>query len=100
VDVLWITQTDKNQMKEVPRNMDGWSCPATINGVASTGQQCWDLFVAAFGLVLIQQDGTAIAAPYEDKTIYFRPSCAAHVPSGITGGQNFGILAKIPVLVK
>ena len=33
------------------------------------------------------------------KTIYFLPDCSPHPLQGTTGGQNFGILAKIPVLV-
>jgi len=38
-------------------------------------------------------------APYQKKAIYFKPECVAHDPAGRTGGVNFGILAKIPVLV-
>jgi hypothetical protein len=38
--------------------------------------------------------------PYAKKSIYFKPSCAAHDPEGVSGGENFGILAKIPVLVQ
>jgi hypothetical protein len=32
--------------------------------------------------------------------MYFKPNCDPHIPMGGTGGENFGILAKIPVLVK
>jgi hypothetical protein len=92
VNVVWITRTDKNQMKEVPRKMGDWTClPA-----GSTGQQCWNSFVNHFQLrdVLNQSYVT-----YEDKTIYFLPDCTPHIPAGTTGGQNYGILARIPVLV-
>ncbi|MFO8241249.1 MAG: pilus assembly protein TadG-related protein [Dissulfuribacterales bacterium] len=34
------------------------------------------------------------------KTIFFLPDCTPHEPAGVSGGQNFGILAKIPVLVQ
>jgi hypothetical protein len=34
------------------------------------------------------------------KTIFILPSCEPHEPSGTTGGENYGVLAKIPVLVK
>jgi hypothetical protein len=34
------------------------------------------------------------------KTIFFLPDCTPHEPEGLSGGENFGILAKIPVLVK
>ena len=36
---------------------------------------------------------------WRQKTIYFLPSCSFHEPKGQTGGENFGILARIPVLV-
>ncbi len=29
----------------------------------------------------------------------YLPSCEAHEPKGQTGGENFGVLAEIPVLV-
>lgn len=92
IDIVWITQTDKNQMKEVPRKMEGWTCPAGF-----TAQQCWDSFVAYFQLQDVLNGSNAF---YEDKTMYFKPDCTPHVPAGRTGGENFGILAKIPVLVK
>ena len=31
--------------------------------------------------------------------MYYLPDCTPHEPTGTTGGENFGILAKIPVLV-
>jgi hypothetical protein len=37
---------------------------------------------------------------YQEKTIYFLPDCNPHVPAGVTGGDNFGIRAQIPVLVE
>jgi hypothetical protein len=46
--------------------------------------------------------GPADNAPYATfakKSIYFLPSCKAHEPRGNTGGENFGVLAEIPVLV-
>jgi hypothetical protein len=39
-------------------------------------------------------------APYDKKSIYFLPDCTPHELTGVSGGYNFGILAKIPVLVK
>ncbi len=92
VDVVWITRTDKNQFNEVPRKMEEWSCPSTF-----TGQQCWASFVEHFELRDVLNNTPAF---YEDKTLYFKPSCEPHVPAGRTGGENFGILARIPVLVK
>jgi hypothetical protein len=39
-------------------------------------------------------------APYQKKSIYFVPDCHHQTPRGRTGGENFGILAKIPVLAR
>ena len=90
--ILWITRTDKNQMKEVPKKMQDWSCPS-----GSTPQQCWDSFVDKFQLKDVLNKSPAT---YEDKTIYFLPDCEYHEPKGRAGGDNFGILSNIPVLVK
>lgn len=91
-NIVWITRTDKSKMKEVPRKMEGWSCPPGY-----TPQQCWESFVNYFQLKDVLNGTPAI---YEDKTIYFLPDCSDHTPTGRTGGENFGILSKIPVLVK
>jgi len=91
LNVIWITRTgDKKKYKEVPRKMAGWTCAPT-----STGEACWTSFVQHFNLKDVNSD-----ASYEDKTIYFLPDCTPHEPKGTTGGENFGILARIPVLVK
>jgi hypothetical protein len=100
LNILWITRNDKNQFNEVPRNMEvsmdtgttSFSCDESIEGAT-----CWNNFVTTFNLKDVLM-GTS--ATYEDKTIYFLPDCNAHYPTGVTGGKNFGILAKIPVLVK
>jgi Flp pilus assembly protein TadG len=91
VNVVWITRNDKNQMNEVPRRMGNWSCPP-----GTPGADCWASFVQNFGLRAADQS----TATYEDKTIYFLPDCTPHVPVGRTGGENYGILAQIPVLVR
>jgi hypothetical protein len=69
-----------------------WTCTT-----GSTNQQCWEQFVQEFGLkdVLNNTDATL-----EDKTIYFLPLCKELKLEGQTGGHSYGILAKIPVLVK
>ena len=105
--VVWITRNDKNQMNEVPRWMGEWPGAAPSGSVplttdtpprcAGTGLECWNSFVDYFNLEDILNHTPAF---YEDKTLYFLPDCTAHEPTGVTGGQNFGILAKIPVLVK
>lgn len=98
LNILWITKNDKNQYAEVPRKMENWTCPTSC----TTGQCCWTSFVQHFNLKMkpsANSDGF-VDASYEDKTIYFKPDCEPHIPRGKTGGENFGILAKIPVLVK
>lgn len=91
INVIWVTRTDKNQFNEAPRKMGDWTCTP-----GSTGQQCWQQFRDYFNL---RDVSTNEPLTYEDKTIYFMPDCTPHDPMGTTGGQNFGILAKIPVLV-
>jgi Flp pilus assembly protein TadG len=103
LNIVWITRNDKNQMNEVPRKMADW--PGADDGVtidangkcSASSVACWNSFVSHFNLQDILNNSPVI---YEDKTIYFLPDCSPHVPAGITGGANFGILAKIPVLVR
>ena len=60
------------------------------------GQDRWIDFVEHFNMQNV--DGSP--APYAKKSIYFLPDCTYHEPAGLSGGENFGILAKIPVLVE
>jgi Flp pilus assembly protein TadG len=72
----------------------------TVGDVFNTdGEVRWASFVQHF--MLRNDDGTSdgTPAPYVKKSIYFLPDCDVHIPRGTTGGKNFGILAKIPVLV-
>jgi hypothetical protein len=102
LNIVWMTKTDKNQLKEVPRSMynplnsSTWNC-STVGTTKADGQQCWNEFVKEFQLKDVLNESPAF---YEDKTMYFVPDCKAHIPAGTTGGENFGILARIPVLVK
>jgi Flp pilus assembly protein TadG len=101
INIVWITQTDKNQMKEVPRTMlnpltgTQWNCSTSDTSKAGA-QICWNEFVTEFKLKDVLSNSNAF---YEDKTMYFIPDCKPHTPMGTTGGQNYGILARIPVLV-
>ena len=70
--------------------MDNWS------NSDSNGEVRWNSFVNHFNLKNVDGD----PAPYAPKSIYFKPDCTPHEPAGVTGGENFGIMAKIPVLVK
>jgi hypothetical protein len=70
--------------------MDSWS------NNDPNGQIRWNDFVTHFNL----EDVGGAPATYQKKTIYFLPDCDVHVPAGGSGGENFGILARIPVLVQ
>ncbi len=62
----------------------------------------WENFVKTYGLVgaKINTETNDYSAEYHATSIYFLKSCEPHIPIGVTGGQNFGILAEIPVLVR
>jgi hypothetical protein len=93
LNVVWITGAGEDPgFNAAPTQMGGWSAPL---GSESDGQARWADFVAHFNL----QNADGTPAPYAKKSIYFLPDCTVHEPAGGTGGQNYGILAKIPVLV-
>ncbi|TLD41877.1 MAG: Von Willebrand factor type A domain protein, associated with Flp pilus assembly [Candidatus Jettenia ecosi] len=91
VNVVWITDKEDPKYNDAPKKMEDWTSGD------KDGKKRWDSFVAHFNLQNV--DGSP--APYEKKSIYFKPDCNPHIPpTGTSGGKNFGILAKIPVLVK
>jgi hypothetical protein len=107
IAIVWITRTGvKNSYDPVPKQMwnpgtstseppvpeHWWNCTP-----GSTNQECWNQFVQDFNLRDVLND---TPATLEDKTIYFLPYCRELEIGGQTGGHNYGILAKIPVLVK
>lgn len=101
--VIWVTQ--KPNYKDLPSHMevhDGvnntiWDVSDLAE--ASTDEQIWVSFVDTFKLVAKDDNNTEVPAEYNAKTIYFLPWCDYQSPAGLTGGENFGILAEIPVLV-
>ncbi|CAG36261.1 TadG family pilus assembly protein [Desulfotalea psychrophila] len=103
VNIIWIIHKNDpwSQMKEVPTEMADWTCSTTTT--LEDRHNCWKDFVDHFDLENVT--GPPVSdEDYEDmyqkKNIFFLPSCEAHEPQGGSGGQNFGILAKIPKLVK
>jgi hypothetical protein len=91
LNIVWITDAGEDPTyTNAPTEMGGWSSSDP------NGQVRWNSFVENFKLQNV--DGSP--APYAKKSIYFLPSCEPHDPKGVSGGENFGILAKIPVLVK
>jgi Flp pilus assembly protein TadG/uncharacterized Zn-binding protein involved in type VI secretion len=91
ISIVWITGAGNDpHYKEAPIKMGSWSSNDP------DGQVRWNSFRDYFNLKNV--DGSP--APYDNQSIYFLPDCEAHIPIGKTGGENFGILARIPVLVK
>ena len=95
ISVVWINDqipaSENNRYNDAPKKMADWE------NNSLDGKVRWDSFVAHFGLWDVLNNR---AATYEATTIYFRPECKIHEPVGKTGGENYGILAKHPVLVK
>lgn len=98
VDVVWISEKDADTEAKFeaenfpPSRMGDWVCDSSCAGSRVC---CWDKFVEHFKLKNVD-DATAT---YAQKSIYFLPSCTPHEPSGGTGGENYGVLARFPVLV-
>jgi Flp pilus assembly protein TadG len=108
LNVLWIEDkavtNGNNAWQDVPTAMSGegvtsWTCPAESEGFA-----CWTDFVDTYDLKMSDGSTPSLPEDYEDmyqqRTIYFFPDCTDHKLTGNTGGENFGILAKIPKLVE
>ncbi len=101
VNVIWITGAGEDpDYSEVPTRMgDYWPAPGNEGLV---GEARWINFADHFNLRNV--DGSLISTRddkgYLKKTIYFLPDCTEHELKGLSGGENFGILAKIPVLVE
>ena len=115
VNMLWMVRQARANYDWVPTEMSGpapfpdWVCPDAITGGQGFGdlttnqkEACWGDFVAHFNLVNYQGTPITSLSPLSNlnKTLYFLPDCATHVPIGVTAGPNLGVLAKIPVLVR
>jgi hypothetical protein len=116
VEVVVVHATQQPNYKDLPVTKDpingspdpqmesGWS-REDANSLCAAEEdpdKCvWKNFVDTYGLVgaKINPDTNDYSAEYHATSIYFLKSCKPHIPIGITGGQNFGILAEIPVLV-
>lgn len=103
VNFIWATDSNDCNASQIddraPRQMGDWVAPD-----GATGIQAWDSFVNAFDIRIQRPDGSFETALYANggcmnNSFYFNSECGYFEPKGGTGGQNFGILAKIPVLV-
>jgi hypothetical protein len=105
VNIVWVSRDDADTEKKFkdedfpPSRMGDWICDEDVCGTEASNPTwracCWDDFVDHFNLKNVDD----ITAEYAKKSIYFLPDCAPHFPKGVTGGANYGIIAKIPVLV-
>ncbi|QOR38333.1 hypothetical protein HNO52_07305 [Billgrantia diversa] len=103
VHIVWVvSNAQETKIDEfAPERMDlapdsedvEW--PGSWEHASTDGQERWDDFTEHFGLQFQNGD----PADWRKMSIYFLPSCSVHEPKGQTGGENFGILAEIPVLV-
>ncbi len=97
VNIVWITPwEDDPSYSFAPWQMENPRTGTTWSSNDPNGQVRWNSFVQDFNLKKV--DGTPV--PYQRRGVYFLPDCNTHPPKGRTGGENFGIMAKIPVLAK
>jgi hypothetical protein len=97
--VVWITEAGTPDWDDAPKKMYDWPSAAELAAIPdfdTNGEARWASFVAHFNLRNVDEQ----PAPFAKKSIYFLPDCTPHEPAGGSGGENFGVLAKIPVLVK
>ncbi|OEU62201.1 MAG: hypothetical protein BBJ57_08025 [Desulfobacterales bacterium PC51MH44] len=75
----------------------------SLGETKAAGKVRWASFIRHFNLknVIITEGGDEVTkpAPFAKESIYFLPDCSGHELAGRTGGENFGVLAKIPALV-
>jgi len=98
LNIIWITEAGEDpSYSNAPSQMAGVGEFGNWSSSDPDGQTRWNSFVLHFNLQNVP-DGAP--APYVKKSIYFLPDCTPHEPAGGSGGDNFGVLARIPVLVE
>jgi hypothetical protein len=120
VDVLWILVKENDPDADAPYLMQvgdevwQWSKNGGEDGGLYydenkdgiiDGKDRWNSFVEKFNLNkpngdLAKYSENPQESGYLQKSIYFLPDCTPHELKGTTGGHNYGVLARIPVLVK
>jgi Flp pilus assembly protein TadG len=111
VNVVWINDKAKNgTIDDAPSDSpDCRPCgaPLSMAGIGESysdwsmslsipGEQRWDNFIDHFNLDFGSEDPMDV---WTKKTIFFVPDCQGHDLKGLSGGKNYGIMAKIPVIV-
>ena len=124
VEVLWIQDSPPNsspdhlanehtcaevaelneaqRKRSAPCIMDDWPENADPPLPADSKDSArWDSFVNHFGIVLPNGESATVARDgWSSGSIYLKPSCSLFEPAGDSGGENFGVLSKIPRLVE
>jgi len=97
VNIVWITPWEEDpSYSYAPWQMENPRTGTTWSSNNPDGHVRWNSFVQNFNLQKL--DGSPV--PYQRRGVYFLPDCSTHPPKGRTGGENFGIMAKIPVIAK
>jgi hypothetical protein len=107
INILWITEAGEDpgynnaptQMAGIENGPGPWPSDdekVDMQDWDTNGEARWTSFAEHFHL----RDMVANPATYQKKTIYFLPDCTPHELKGNSGGENFGVLARIPVLVQ
>lgn len=110
LNIVWIVDqansidTRAPQQMELPAVDSDGTSPGTWSSSDPDGTARWDSFVDEFKLekpdfTPAYWDSDPQESGWRQKSIYFLPDCAVREPKGKTGGENFGVLARIPVLV-
>ncbi|RJR32979.1 MAG: hypothetical protein C4576_28750 [Desulfobacteraceae bacterium] len=95
VNIVWILEKENDIDSDAPYKMGNWS------NSDPSGAVRWDEFVSTFNLRTVDDLLATVAnGGFKKKSIYFLPDCTPHELKGKTGGENFGVLARIPVIVK
>ena len=103
VSLLWMNRDSDPQMNWVPVKMAAagdkgpWTATYqnTENKDVGLRQANFDDFINHFNLKNVND----LTATHQKKALYFLPNCDVDVSVGGTGGENYGIRAKNPVLV-
>ena len=112
VEVIFMLDQANNIDAQAPTQMDcpqhlidNGACSGSWSNSSPDGITRWNDFAQFFNITMpdgspADYDDFAKDSGWRQKTIYFLPDCTFHEPSGRTGGENFGVLAKVPVLVQ
>jgi hypothetical protein len=97
LEIVWIieTQSVSPDCPPAPDHLGDWE------NYDPNGDVRWNDFVQHYSLKnLPDEGGDPVPAPCAKMSIYFRPDCDRPETAGVTGGHNFGVLARVPVLVQ